>query len=393
MVCGDKMKYELATCTWGDEELAAIREVVESGNFTMGGKVAEFERRFADYLGARHCVMVNSGSSANLLMTAALFFRRERRLERGDEVLVPAVSWATTYTPLAQYGLRLRFVDIDLNTLNFDLNALERALSPRTRAVLAVNLLGNSNDYGRISQMLAGRGIDLLEDNCESLGGEWEGRKLGTIGVMGTFSCYFSHHISTMEGGVVATDDDELYHILLSLRSHGWTRNLPDDNLVCSKGSDPFEESFRFVLPGYNVRPVEMSGAVGICQLEKLPRFVETRRRNAERFLACFGDDRRFIVQRELGRSSWFGFSLILRDESVARGKVVAKLRDSGIETRPVVAGNFARKEVVKWFDCEVPAELPNADIVDARGFFVGNNPEDLSPQIDYLKEVLDGVV
>ncbi len=387
------MKYELATCTWGDEELAAIREVVESGNFTMGGKVAEFERRFADYLGARHCVMVNSGSSANLLMTAALFFRRERRLERGDEVLVPAVSWATTYTPLAQYGLRLRFVDIDLNTLNFDLNALERALSPRTRAVLAVNLLGNSNDYGRISQMLAGRGIDLLEDNCESLGGEWEGRKLGTIGVMGTFSCYFSHHISTMEGGVVATDDDELYHILLSLRSHGWTRNLPDDNLVCSKGSDPFEESFRFVLPGYNVRPVEMSGAVGICQLEKLPRFVETRRRNAERFLACFGDDRRFIVQRELGRSSWFGFSLILRDESVARGKVVAKLRDSGIETRPVVAGNFARKEVVKWFDCEVPAELPNADIVDARGFFVGNNPEDLSPQIDYLKEVLDGVV
>lgn len=387
------MKYELATCTWGDEELAAIREVVESGNFTMGGKVAEFERRFADYLGARHCVMVNSGSSANLLMTAALFFRRERRLERGDEVLVPAVSWATTYTPLAQYGLRLRFVDIDLNTLNFDLDALERAISPRTRAVLAVNLLGNSNDYGRISRMLAGRGIDLLEDNCESLGGEWEGRKLGTIGIMGTFSCYFSHHISTMEGGVVATDDDELYHILLSLRSHGWTRNLPDDNLVCSKGSDPFEESFRFVLPGYNVRPVEMSGAVGICQLEKLPRFVETRRRNAERFLACFGDDRRFIVQRELGRSSWFGFSLILRDESVARGKVVAKLRDSGIETRPVVAGNFARKEVVKWFDCEVPGELPNADIVDARGFFVGNNPEDLSSQIGYLKEVLDGVV
>lgn len=393
MVRGDKMKYELATCTWGDEELAAIREVVESGNFTMGGKVAEFERRFADYLGARHCVMVNSGSSANLLMTAALFFRRERRLERGDEVLVPAVSWATTYTPLAQYGLRLRFVDIDLNTLNFDLDALERAISPRTRAVLAVNLLGNSNDYGRISRMLAGRGIDLLEDNCESLGGEWEGRKLGTIGIMGTFSCYFSHHISTMEGGVVATDDDELYHILLSLRSHGWTRNLPDDNLVCSKGSDPFEESFRFVLPGYNVRPVEMSGAVGICQLEKLPRFVETRRRNAERFLACFGDDRRFIVQRELGRSSWFGFSLILRDESVARGKVVAKLRDSGIETRPVVAGNFARKEVVKWFDCEVPGELPNADIVDARGFFVGNNPEDLSSQIGYLKEVLDGVV
>lgn len=387
------MKYELATCTWGDEELAAIREVVESGNFTMGGKVAEFERRFADYLGARHCVMVNSGSSANLLMTAALFFRKERRLERGDEVLVPAVSWATTYTPLAQYGLRLRFVDIDLNTLNFDLNALERALSPRTRAVLAVNLLGNSNDYGRISQMLAGRGIDLLEDNCESLGGEWEGRKLGTIGVMGTFSCYFSHHISTMEGGVVATDDDELYHILLSLRSHGWTRHLPDDNLVCAKGSDPFEESFRFVLPGYNVRPVEMSGAVGIRQLEKLPHFVETRRRNADRFLARFGGDPRFIVQRELGRSSWFGFSLVLRDESADRGKIVAKLRDAGIETRPVVAGNFARKEVVKWFDCEVPAELPNADIVDARGFFVGNNPEDLSPQIDYLKEVLDGVV
>ena len=383
------MKYELASSSWDEKETSAIREVMASGLYTMNSCVAEFESSFARYVGSKYCVMVNSGSSANLLMVAALFYRKENPLKRGDEVIVPAVSWATTYYPLYQYGLHIKFVDIDRETLNFDLAALEAAITPRTRMIFAVNLLGNANDYGAIERLKDGRDIIVLEDNCEALGGEWEGRKLGTLGVAGSFSTYYSHHMSTIEGGVVATDDEELYHILLSLRSHGWTRHLPQKNWVCQKSTDAFEESFRFVLPGYNVRPTEIAGAVGIEQLKKLPRFIEERRRNAEHFLRLFGSDPRFIVQRELGTSSWFGFSLVIRDASLSRKEIIAKLSAADIETRPIVAGNFARKEVIKWFDCEVPDSLPNADYVDAHGFFVGNHQFDIRDRLDYLHDVL----
>lgn len=386
------MRYELASSSWDEAELDAIRAVMATGNYTMGDRVREYEESFATYLGSRRCVMVNSGSSANLLMVAALFFRKERPLRRGDEVIVPAVSWATTYSPLQQYGLHIRFVDVDRETLNFDLSALEAAITPKTRMILAVNLLGNSNDYGAIVRMIDGRDIVLLEDNCESLGGKWDGRMLGTIGLMGSFSTFFSHHMSTMEGGMVATDDEELYHILLSIRSHGWTRHLPKENSVCEKGDDPFDESFRFVLPGYNVRPVEMMGAIGLMQLKKLPGFIAMRRRNAEYFLSRFWGDPRFVLQRELGTSSWFGFSFLIRDEALSRRTVVDRLRAAQIDTRPIVAGNFARKEVVKWFDCEIPESLPNADFIDRKGFFVGNHQFDIRDRIDYLKEVLEGV-
>jgi CDP-6-deoxy-D-xylo-4-hexulose-3-dehydrase len=383
------MKYELAASSWDSAETDAIRRVVDSGFYSMGNEVLEFERRFADYLGSKHCVMVNSGSSANLLMVASLFYKRENPLKRGDEVIVPAVSWPTTYYPLHQHGLKLKFVDIDRNTLNFDLNALENAISTNTRLIFAVNLLGNSNDYDAIEKMIAGRDIALIEDNCESMGGEWNGRKLGTIGLTGSFSTYFSHHMSTMEGGVVSTDDEELYHILLSIRSHGWTRHLPEQNLVCRKHTDPFEESFRFVLPGYNVRPTEIAGAIGTEQLKKLPGFIEARRRNAVLFNELFGNDPRFTVQRELGKSSWFGFSLLINDDAVCRRSVIEKLSKAGIETRPIVAGNFLKKEVVRWLDCEAAGPLPNADYIDERGFFVGNHHFDITDQLMYLHKTL----
>ena len=383
------MKYELASSSWDEKEEAAIQGVMASGHYTMGSRVAEFEAAFARYLGAEHCVMVNSGSSANLLMVAALFYRKKNPLKRGDEVIVPAVSWATTYYPLYQYGLHIKFVDIDRETLNFDLNALESAITSRTRMIFAVNLLGNANDYDAIERLRDGRDIILLEDNCESLGGEWKGRKLGTLGVAGSFSTYYSHHMSTVEGGMIATSDEELYHILLSLRSHGWTRHLPLKNKVCRKSTDSFDESFRFVLPGYNVRPTEIAGAVGVEQLRKLPGFIDERRKNAECFLRLFGSDPRFAVQRELGRSSWFGFSLLIRDPSLSRKEVIDRLSEADIDTRPIVAGNFARKEVIKWFDCEVPDSLPNADDVDAHGFFVGNHQFDIRDRLEYLHAIL----
>lgn len=385
-------KYPLATATWDEAEYQALQDVIASGMFTMGPKVAQFERDFAQYIGSKNAVMVNSGSSANLLMVAALFYTKNPRikLNPGDEVIVPAVSWSTTYYPLYQYGLKIKFIDIDLETLNYDLSQLSQAMSTKTRAIVAVNLLGNPNDFSKIKKIIGGRDITLIEDNCESLGAEFEGKKAGTFGLMGTFSSFFSHHISTMEGGLIVTDDEELYHILLSLRAHGWTRNLPKENHVCgTKGDDPFEESFRFVLPGYNVRPLEMSGALGIEQVKKLPRLIFERQKNGLLVQKALSDHPDLLIQSEIGKSSWFGFSLVIKPSSDwTRKDLIKKLTDLGFECRPIVTGNFAKNEVVKYFDSVVHGELKNADHIDQNGLFIGNHHYSIVDAIESLKNI-----
>ena len=211
---------------------------------------------------------------------------------------------------------------------------------------------------------------------------------------MGTFSSYFSHHISTIEGGMITTDDEELYHILLSLRSHGWTRHLPQVNHVTgTKSSDYFDESFKFVLPGYNVRPLDLSGAIGIEQLKKLDNINDGRRKNAKYFHNIFSNDDRFIIQKEIGESSWFGFSFIIKPESgIDRTKLLAILSKNGIESRPIVSGDFTENEVIKYFDYEISGNLKNTKILNKHGFFVGNHHYDLQKEIDLLKKVLASI-
>jgi CDP-6-deoxy-D-xylo-4-hexulose-3-dehydrase len=211
---------------------------------------------------------------------------------------------------------------------------------------------------------------------------------------MGSFSSFFSHHISTMEGGMVVTDDEEMYHLLLSLRAHGWTRNLPKHNRVCGTKSDnAFDEAFRFVLPGYNVRPLEMSGAVGVEQLKKLPSIIDARQENAKFFKSMVSEISWVRTQKEIGKSSWFGFSLIIDPSSkVTRQKLIQALNDFGVEYRPIVAGNFAKNEVMRWFDFEIFGALRNADILDKNGLFVGNHHYPLISEFDVLHEALISV-
>jgi len=387
------INYSLASSTWDEKELAAIQRVIDSDMYSMNTQVAQYEKDFASFFGSKYALMTSSGSTANLLMIAALFFKKDNPLKRGDEIIVPAVSWSTTYFPLQQYGLKVKFVDIDLETLNIDLDQLEAAITDKTRAILTVNLLGNPNDFARINTLIADKDIILLEDNCESMGATFEGQQAGTFGLMGTFSSFFSHHIATMEGGCVVTDDEEIYHILLCIRAHGWTRNLPKENsLTGTKSDDPFEESFKFILPGYNVRPLEMSGAIGIEQLKKLPSFIAQRRKNAEYFLSLFADHPDFLIQKEIGDSSWFGFSFIIRqDAGITRKEVVKKLVDNGIECRPIVTGNFLKnKEVLEYFDYEVSGTVDNAEYLDKNGLFVGNHQIDLTEQLNLLHQVLN---
>ena len=378
--------FPLATSSWDQAEYAALQSVIENGRFTMGPLVAQFEREFAAFFGARFGVMVNSGSSANLIAIGAAVLDPRFDLNAGDEVLVPAVSWATTYYPLHQYGLTLKFVDINVDTLNMDLDLLEQSVGPKTKAIFAVNLLGNPNDFARLRKLAVKHNLVLIEDNCESLGAKDAGIFAGTAGVMGTFSAFYSHHISTMEGGIILTDDEQLYQEMISLRSHGWTRELPVANHVHDKSGDLFDDMFRFVLPGYNVRPLEMSGALGIEQLKKIPALIAGRRENARYFVEKFNDLSTVRIQQEQGESSWFGFSLVLEGSLAGRRpEVVKALNAAGIECRPIVAGNFARNPVMTHLNAIVPDALPAADKIHEDGLFVGNHHFAIDDAIDLL--------
>jgi CDP-6-deoxy-D-xylo-4-hexulose-3-dehydrase len=383
--------FELSSSSWGPEEIEALQRVIRGGRFTMGENVRNFEDAFARKFGKKFGVMVSSGSAANLVGVAALFHKKERPLKRGDEVIVPSISWATTYYPLQQYGLRLRFVDVELDTLNMDVSRLEEALTPRTRMVVAVSILGNPAALDVMRRFCDKHGLYLFEDNCESMGAELNGRPAGTFGDLNTFSTFFSHHISTMEGGVILTDDPELHQLCRSLRAHGWTRDLGPAQTLYEKRSDDFYEAYRFILPGFNARPLELSGAVGLEQLKKLDGMVAARRRNAALFTELFKGDDRFIIQRENGKSSWFSFTVVLNPKQGAdRRKVMDAMKAAGIEFRIITGGCFLRHDVIKYFDHDTVGDIVNANLAHDRGFFVGSHPKDLTREIRLFRDVLD---
>lgn len=338
--------------------------------------------------------MVNSGSSANLLAIAALCHRRTHGLRAGDQVIVPAVSWGTTFFPVHQYGLELRFVDIESSSFNIDPDKVEAAITPRTRAVFATNLLGAPCDFDRLRTICEAHDLILIEDSCEALGARFGTRAVGTFGLCGTFSTYFSHHISTIEGGLVVTDDEECYQILTVLRAHGWNRDLPPDNLIRKKTDDPFYSLFCFVLPGYNVRSTEISAALGLCQLKKLDAFLDARRANAELYTELFGSLSDVSIQRPTGSSAWFSLPLILEGRLAGRRQAVVQyLREHSVETRPVVGGSFLNQPAVSHLRHSVSGDLPVADKLDRDGFLIGNHHCDISQHLYRVRTLMDDVI
>lgn len=388
------MKYKLASDFWDEREYKAIDRVLKSGIFTMGQEVEELEEKFAKIFGTKYCIMSNSGSSANLLAVAALIF--SEKLSRGDEVIVPAVSWSTTYHPLQQYGLKLRFVDIDIETLNYNVSDLEKAITSKTKMIMVVNLLGNNNDFEKIEQICSNNKIFFMEDNCESMGSKFNNKFSGTFGILGTFSSFYSHHIATMEGGYTVTDNEDLYYFMKSLRAHGWTRGIKDDWSFYKKESDDFYEKFNFILPGYNLRPLEIEAALAKVQLDKLQTIVSNRISNAKIFQKNAIKYNDIIFQKEIGESSWFGFSIVLKGKLEGKRRNLVKwLASENIETRPIVAGNFTKNKCIEYYDYSIYSKLINADYIHENGLFIGNNADNLTEGIEYffkkLEEFMEG--
>lgn len=380
-----KIKFDLASDSWGEEERAAIERVMGSNRYTMGSEVRAFEDTVRSMFGVRHAVMVNSGSSANLVMLSALQIRMQDGFPEKPEVIVPAVSWSTTFTPFYYLKMTPVFVDVDPTTFGVSVEKVKQAINSNTVAIFAVNVLGQPAELDALEQVAKENNIVLLEDNCESLGASLNGRYTGGFGLAASHSSFFSHHISTMEGGWITTDDDDMYELCLSLRAHGWIREQPTNSSL-RRGVDAGVNSlFHFVVPGLNFRPLEMEAAIGVEQLKKLDAMNEWRLKNDALFKRLFSQSGNVRLQGGRGNSTSFALPMVLTGAlSGRRDELALAFQESGIECRPIIAGNFTKQPVMRFFDSPEPGPLPVADKIHEDGLYLGNHPRDLALEIEF---------
>lgn len=387
----------LSESSWGEEEHAAVANCLREDRLTMGPKVKVFESEFAKFVGAKHAIMVNSGSSANLL---AAFVCRELNVDqKRNTVVVPALSWSTTYFPWIQAGYKLKFVDIDPLTLNIDVEKLRRSLTSDVIGICIPHILGADAGILEILELANEKDIFIVEDTCESLGAvpeqsNGENTMLGAFGMAGTYSFFRSHHISTMEGGMIVTNNDKFFQYAISMRAHGWLRELPRNNLISTSEQDPWEGNFKFYLPGFNLRPLEMSGAIGSEQLRKLPGFLVNRRWNASLLKSGLEHIPSLRLQNQTQNGSWMAFAVTVDSKRYSRKQILKQFEALGIETRPVVAGNFIQQPVMNRIlsSCILEEKYPGAEYIHKNSFMFANHGRKMSEEISALLEDLSKI-
>lgn len=368
-------KIPLHSPTFGPDEVMSMIEVMLSTQVTMGKKVFDFESEIGNYFGVSEVVTANSGSSANLLAIAALANpATSDGLKSGDEVIVPALSWSTTVWPLIQHNLVPVFVDINPETLNVDPQSIEEAISSKTRAVMIVPVYGNPCEMYEIVEICKRRGLQLIEDNCESIGAYYDHKPLGTFGRIATYSFYFSHHITTLEGGACISKDFGLAETIRILRGHGWVRDTKNPQMYLQAYPD-IDPLFLFVNLGYNMRLTELQGAIGSLQLPKLNGFIKNRRDAAYKLLKGLGQFSSVIgfqKESERGVSSCFGFPITILDKAPFTVRELrSHLQDHGIETRPIICGNIAKQPAIQLYPYRIEGNLEHASRVMTNGFAI----------------------
>ena len=382
-------KIKLHEPTFGVEEIFNFTKQLITTNVTMGKQVEYFEKKFCDKFGFKYAVSSNSGSSANLLILAALMSSLyPKRLKKNDEIIVPALAWSTSVFPLIQYGLKPVFVDCDIKTMNIDINQVKKAISSKTKAILAIPIYGNPCDMDDLKKICNKKNLILLEDTCESMGAKYNDKFLGKFGLASSFSFYFSHHITCLEGGMTVTNDHELAEIMKVVRSHGWIRNIKGKE-KWTKSFPKIDPNFLFVSEGYNLRLTEPQAKMGITQIKKLDSFIKRRRNNAKILIGLMREfDKFFIFQNEKKKSfhTWFGFTIIIKNiKIIDRSKLCDFLNKNGIETRVIVSGNFTSQPVVKTFKHRIVGNLSNANKIMMNGFSIGIHQDLTNEQLKYI--------
>jgi CDP-6-deoxy-D-xylo-4-hexulose-3-dehydrase len=381
------------------EEACEAVESILSTYVTMGKKVKEFEAMFADYIGVKYATMVNSGSSANLIAISILTNPvLSEPIQPGDEIITPAVTWATTVFPIINCGAIPVLVDVELETFNLSVEEMEKAITDKTRAIMLVHLLGNPCDMPKIMKIAQEHDLFIIEDACEAHGAELNGQKVGSFGDLATFSFFFSHHISTIEGGMVLTNNEEFAELAKALRVFGWIRDLKDKDEIAERHKD-IDPRFLFVNIGYNFRPTEIQGAFGIHQIRKLDKFIEIRRENAKFWaesLKHYSDYLWFHKEREGTRHVWFGYPLTVSPNApFTRKELVDFLEKKGVETRPIMAGNMDEQPAMRFFPYRKIGELPNSRLIMRNSFFFGNHhgigKQEREAIVEYIGEFMRG--
>jgi len=383
-----KYWYPLSMATYGVEEILEALDSLCSFQTSMWEKTQRFEKHFAEYQHVSDTIFVNSGSSADLLAAFILTNPRRPLLRPGDEIILPAVTWPTHIWSAMMAGLKVRIADVDPCSLNISFSDLESKITDATKAISLVHLMGNPCDMDRVMQICQRHGLTLLEDCCEALGAEWNGRKVGTFGLIGTFSFFFSHHITTMEGGAIITNDSACAEDLRLLRAHGWMRHQSPGTFP--SGIDP---RYTFTNWGFNVRPTELQAGFGLQQLNRVEEFAAARERHAARIFGYI--DGCPLLHRPRAqakaRPSWFAIPIMVDERSpFTRDALAQFLENAGIETRPIVAGNILRQPVAQLFDGLSETPCPGADRVHNCGLYVGLCPITADQSVDRLLETLD---
>ena len=396
-------RVQYAGRVFDHRDMATMVDAVLDFWLTLGRFGDRFEKDLQGLLGVSDVILVNSGSSANLTATATMMSQQlpHIRMQPGDEVITPAVTFPTTLAPLTQHGLVPVFLDCELHTLNLDASKLEQALSPRTRAIVIPHTLGNPCDLDVISAFARDHDLFLVEDMCDALGSTYDGRSVGTFGDLATLSFYPAHHITMGEGGAVVTNDPQLAKVARSVRN--WGRgcycdyNEKDPCGACGhrfdykvRGLDTrVDHRYYFVDIGYNLKPTDIQAALGVAQLDKFPMFAQKRRANfrflRERLRAF---EEFFILPEATPKADpcWFAFTITVRaDAPFTRGQLVAWLEAHNIETRPVFAGNILRQPAYERIPHRVAGNLDNSDYVMCNSFFIGVYPGLTAEMLEYV--------
>ena len=379
--------YPLTNTVLNDADINSAIKVLKSKWITMGKETQKFEKTFSRKITKQNSIMVNSGSSANLLIFQCLINPKVNKLKKKDEVLIPAICWSTSLWPIIQSNLNPKFVDIDLKTLNIDVNDLERKITKKTKALMLVHAMGNCANMDKIVQICKKNKLILIEDTCEALGSKFKNKQLGTFGDFSSFSFFYSHHITSGEGGMICVKNKKEADVIKTLRSHGWHRAI----------SNKKSNNWSFINSGFNLRPTDISAAIGSSQIKKLNQIINIRKKNFRLIRNALLDDKnyssKFDIIEEISSNSivWFGIPIILRSTTKNyKKKVTDNLNKLGIITRPLISGNFANQPAVKLYNLKVNGNLKNADYIDKNSFFIGlHNTKTSNVAINYIKKAL----
>jgi len=382
-----QFKYPLLSNAFNSNDINCGIKVLKSRQLTMSNITKKFEKNFAKVVGAKYSLMTNSGSSANLLALSAItnpIFKK--KLNPGDEVLIPAVCWSTSLWPIIQNQLKPVFVDVELDTFNICLNDLKKKISKKTKAILIVHVLGTSTNMIKLNKIVKKNNLLLIEDTCESLGAKYNNKPLGSYGDFGTYSFYYSHQITSGEGGMVVCNDKFNYNLLKTLRSHGWSRDIRLDKKYIKKFKH-IDNRFLFINSGYNFRPTDIQAAIANNQLKRLKQFMKIRNKNRNLLIDTikkhknWNDQFKFVNFSKKIKPSWFGLPVLINENyKSVKHRFLNFITKCGIENRPIISGNFANQPSAFLYNLNPKKEkFKNAQIIEDLGFFIGLHTQELN--------------